>query len=219
MRLHLSPSRPLPWTAIRLGVAVVLGVAAFAVFGYWSLSLVDRAEQIDVVAAAKDLTAPRVLAAEDLLVLRMRREFVPATAIADRDAMVGSTLVRPLSAREVLTTNALLGRTNPDLGGFAVPAGMQGIVIPAAWLAGPMPRVAKGDTVTILASGSAGTGKAPTTSLIASHAPVHGVAMGSDGVPSRILLAVEVPTAAALLSARTANAMIAVTVDGLGPPL
>lgn len=208
----------IPWTKIQLIVALLFGIGAFVVFGYWAITLVDRSEEVQVVAAASELKAPRVLSDQDLQQVRIRRELLPQTAIANLKDAVGLTLTHPISKNQVLTINELQGPIDPELGGFKIPTGAQGLVLPASWLAGPLPKVKVGDRITVLVSGTGKNGS-PTTGIAAEHLLVRGVESGSDGVLQRILLIVDVKIAASILQARAGNLLLEVLVDGQGPPL
>lgn len=218
IREATAVNRAIPWTKIQLIVALILGVGAFVVFGYWAITLVDRSEEVQVAAAAADLKAPRVLSEQDMQQVRIRRELLPQSAIADVKDAVGLTLIHPISKNQVLTINELQGQIDPELGGFKIPAGAQGLVLPAAWLAGSMPKVKSGDFVTILVSGTDRGGSA-TTGIAAEHLPVRSVESGSDGILQRILLIVDVKIAASILQARAGNLLMEVLVEGQGPPL
>lgn len=208
----------IPWTKIQLVVALFLGIGAFVVFGYWAINLVDRSEEVQVVAAKADLKAPRVLSAPDLQQVRLRRALLPQSAIAELKDAVGLTLTHPISKNQVLTINELQGPIDPELGGFKIPVGAQGLVLPAAWLAGPMPKLKVGDRITVLVSGTEKNGS-PTTGIAAEHLLVRTVESGSDGVLQRILLIVDVKIAASILQARAGNLLLEVLVDGQGPLL
>lgn len=197
-------------------VAVILAIAAFAIFGYWALSLADSAEQIAVVAAASDLKAPRILVTKDLVQLRVRRDSLPATAVAKMEDAIGLTLLHSISAKQILTINELSKGVDPTLAGFQIPQGLQGMVLSTAWLAGPMPKVKHKDTVTLLVSG-AGKSGTQSTGIIAQGVPVLTAEAGTDGVVQRILIAIDMKVAATLLQARANNLLIEVIVDGVGP--
>ncbi len=171
-----------------------------------------------MVVAADDLKAPRILSDQDVKQFKIRRELLPQSAIAEVKDAVGLALIHPISENQVLTINELQGPIDPELGGFKIPAGTQGLVLPAAWLAGPMPKLKNGDLVTILVSGKERDGSS-TTGIAAEHLPVRAVESGSDGVLQRILLIVDVKIAASILQARAGNLLLEVLVEGQGPPL
>lgn len=205
-------------TNLQLIIALCLGLGAFVVFGYWAITLVDSSEEIAVVAAKTDLSAPRVLSNQDLQSVRLRRGLLPQNAIAEVKDAVGLTLIHALSKNQILTVNELQGPVDPELGGFKIPVGAQGLVLPAAWLAGPMPKIKAGDRITVVVSGTDRKGSS-TTGIAAEHLPVRAVETGSDGVLQRILLVVDVKVAASILQARAGNLLLEVLVDGQGPPL
>jgi hypothetical protein len=208
--------KPFPWETVQLVVALVLALLAFGIFGYWALSIVDKSEQINVVVAARKLDAPRILVADDVKQERIRRDAVPATAIAEVEDAVGLTLLRSLSPQEYLTTTVLIAERDPGLAGFAIDVGLHGFVLPLSWLAAPMPNLKKDDLITILVSGQSADGGALNTGVIANGVPVAGVTRKGDGPVQDILLPLDLPTAAQLVQARADKFLLTVIVNGIG---
>ena len=197
-------------------MAVFFAVAAFVIFGYWALTLAEKAEMVTVVAAAHDLQAPRVLLASDVEAIQIRRDSAPGTAMVDPKDVVGRTLVHPVSQRQIITINELAGVLDPELGGMMVPQGFQGLTLPASWLAGPLPKVKNGDTVTIVVSGPGKEG-AGNTGIVSAQVPVLAVKAGSDGTLQHILLKMDIKDALTVLQTHANNLLLEVLVDGVKP--
>jgi hypothetical protein len=198
----------------QLITSIVLAVAAFGVFGYWALSIAEHAEQVSVIAAATDLTAPRVLTDADVQIIRIRRDLAPSNALVDREKLVGVTLTHPLTRNQIITLNEVVNNVNPDLAGLTVPSDLKGTSLPNAWLAAPLPEMKKNDTVMIIVSAPGKEGVA-NTGILAENVPVLSVDQNENGQVERILLGLDVPTAVHLLQARANNLLIHVIIDGL----
>ncbi|MDP3793541.1 MAG: SAF domain-containing protein, partial [Candidatus Uhrbacteria bacterium] len=165
---------------IQLLISLVLAIAAFVVFGYWAISLADASEQVTVVAAAKDLSAPAILTAEDLKLIRIRRDSVPKNAVADLPKAVGLTLTHTVSLNQILTLNELVAKLNPDLAGLTVPGDLKGFTLTNAWLASPLPKIKKDDTLMIIISTPGRDGNR-NTGILAQRVPVLATVSASDG--------------------------------------
>lgn len=200
---------------LTLIIAFVLALASFGAFGYWALSLADQSEVIDVVVAARTLTAPRTLTNDDVRQERIRRDAVPSTAVARAEDAVGLTLIRQLSEHEFVTTNALLGAVNPDLVGLKIDDGSFGFVLPASWLVAPMPKVKNNDRVTVLVSGKSAGGEELNTGIILQGVAVADVTVRSDGAVESVLLPLDLSTSARLLQARANTFALTMLVDGV----
>lgn len=193
-------------------LAAVAGLVLFLSIGYWLTIVYDRNEKITVVAAAKDLTAPKSLTEEDLIILKLPRGNLPATAIADLKAIVGATLLHPLSRQEVITVNDLTKDYTAGAESLLLKNDTLGFSVPSAWLAGPTPKLTANDYVTVLAS--AGDRPVNTgTSVAGQHLKVIKVDNDRDGLPSRILLEVSILEAAQILQARANRLVLSVLVE------
>ncbi|GEM_PF-2577249 len=215
--LPINKMKMLSWSKIQLLTSIVLAIASFVLFGYWALRLADQSEQVRVVVAAHDLTAPTVLTAEDVMMVSVRRDAVPKTAVADLAKTVGLTLTHTVSQHQVLTINEFAGKLNPDLAGFSVPSDLKGFLLSSAWFASPLPKVKKDDTVTILVSVGGREG-GRNTGILAQHIRVLSADAASDGTVSRMLVAIDLPTSMQILQARANNFLLQVLIDGLAPP-
>ena len=195
--------------------ALGLALMAFFIFEYWALSLVDQAEQIPIVTAKSDLVAPRILTEKDLTIVHLRRDSVPKTALVSIHDALGLTLTHSLSAAQILTTNELLGKLDPELGGFEVPIDQKGFALPNQWLAAPFPKIKKDDSITILVSHAPRNVRDRNTVVIAQHLPVLRVHSTTDNTIEQAFIRLDILTAGALLEARANNYLMEVLVDGL----
>lgn len=204
------------WSHRQLALALSLALVSFVVFGYWSLTVLDRAESVQVVAAAKDLTAPRVLTKGDLKIIQLPRGSVPENVLVEIKDAVGITLIHPLAPSQLLTLNEVAGKLDTSLGGYIIPQGKYGFVFPASWTLNPLPKVKTGDTVTLVVSAAGKTGERQT-GIVGRALPVRGVREAGDGSLQSLVLAVDLPTALTILQTRANNLLLSVLVDGSGP--
>lgn len=204
------------WSHRQLALALSLGLISFAIFGYWSLVILDRAESVQVVAAAQDLIAPHVLTKDDLTVLHLPRGSVPQNALVDIKDALGLTLIHPLAPQQLLTLNEVAGKLDTSLGGYIIPQGKYGFIFPSSWTLNPLPKVKTGDTVTLVVS-AAGKEAVRQTGIVGRALPVRGVREAGDGSLQSIVLAVDLPTALTILQTRANNLLLSVLVEGVGP--
>lgn len=193
-------------------VATITGLVAVVGVAWWMASFADRRELLPVVAAAHDLSAPRVLVADDLRMVRVAREALPETALTKRDELIGQTLIRSVVKNEILTTADLPGPEDPNALSPQTTAGQVGVVLPVDWLAGPMPRVKKNDLVTVIAALPARPGSEGSTGILIDRVPVRSVEVSETGAPVALLFDVPSEVAAALLEARVNQYALAVVV-------
>lgn len=174
-----------------LGALLAALIAAGAIF-WWLTNLYNEREPQSVVAAATDLSAPRVLKEADLITLQISRRSLPDTAVVEADQIVGQVLTRSLSAREVVTTADLVYNRDPGSEATLVPTGLVGFVLPGGWLTSGFPKIKKNDFITIMSVWPA-TG-APRFSPagagpIARGIPVLSVSADKDSAPSAVFIA------------------------------
>ncbi len=196
-------------------VALLLAAIVFYVFWYWAKNLQTRAEVVSVVVATRNLEPPVVLSSADLRIESVPKAVVPETALpGNKQATAGLTLIHPVARGQVLTVNEFLSNADPGLLGVSVPKGGKGVLLSSTWLAGPMPAVKKGDTVSIVASGGKDT---PTnTGFFVQNVIVLDVFSDpSKGVES-IFLALDPKVVPSLLLAHASGVSLQVVVDGLG---
>lgn len=209
--------RSFGWDLFQVFASVLLAVLAFLVTNIWAESLSEKAEQVAVVVATKDLSAPRIVTAGDLAIRTFRRDSLPKTAIPESNMkdVFGVTLIHPLSGGQILTTNELAGKVDPELGGFSVPKNAKGLSIPSNWLSSPFPKVKRGDTVTIAYGFSSSEKNA--SGIVAQGVPVLSVEKGDSGQIVSILVAIDDKLALSLVQLRASNYQLAIAVDGIAP--
>lgn len=197
--------------------ALGLAALAFLVSWRWAAGVVDRSVEITVVAAARDLAAPRTLAAGDVKTISIRRVVAPATALVNPGEAPDRTLMRNLSENQIITTNdiAVLDISGS---GYKVPAGLEGFSVNGSWFAGPLPGLKAKDRVTIIASG-AGSENIKNTGIIERGILVLEVVSGSEGGASGIMLGVTEATAVKLLQSKANGLLLHLLLDGTGPVL
>lgn len=204
------------WSHRQLALALSLALVSFVVFSYWSLIVLDKAESVQVVAAANDLIAPRVLTKDDLMIAQLPRGSVPQNVLVEVKDAIGLTLIHPLATQQLLTLNEVAGKLDTTLGGYIIPQGRYGFVFPSSWTLNPLPKVKAGDTITIAVS-AAGKESSRQTGIVGRALPVRGVREAGDGSLQSLILAVDLPTALTILQTRANNLLLSVLVDGLGP--
>lgn len=171
----------------RQAIAVGLAVLAIAVAAR-DLATPD-AGTTEVVVAARDVEAGATVADADVTVAAVPEEHVPDRAVAEADAVIGSTPAGPLTRGEILT--------EPRFAGMALAEALTGtddahIVAVTPRDSGLAPMLRTGDVVDVLAPGP-GAGSARP---VANGARV--VLSDDDGV---VLLALPPGAAATVASA------------------
>ncbi|HET9648437.1 MAG TPA: SAF domain-containing protein [Microlunatus sp.] len=180
--------RALSWH--RRKIAVIAAVAA--VLTGISAARSPAPPTLSVVRAVRQLSAGQVLSAGDLRTEALPRSAVPAQALTDPDAVVGSAVNAPIAADQVLT--------ELDLG---VPrASGPGLVVAPLRLADA--RVAGllrvGDRVDVIAARDSGPSAvvAHSVLVVGLPAPADGGALAGDGSGPLVLVEVDLATATRL---------------------
>jgi hypothetical protein len=193
-------------------LAGILALAGFVWMWRWSTNAYEQGDTVQVLVAAKDLAPPLVLSRIDTKTIMLPKRSIPQTAIlAGPEEAAGLTLIHPVAAGQILTTNEFLSKPDAGLLGVSVPRGTVGILLPETWFAGPIPELEKGDKVTILVSG----GGKENTGIMARSVPVLALHRDDAGI-AWVMVSMEEKNAADVLQARAANAVLHIGVDGLG---
>jgi Flp pilus assembly protein CpaB len=108
---------------------IVLALAAGALAG--TLYYVG-AQRSSVVVAARDLDATHPLVSDDLAIVSIPADVVPAGAIADATAAVGKVPRAPLWRGQVVLSPALSDDAASFHTGLALPSGMRAVALPVA---------------------------------------------------------------------------------------
>lgn len=209
-------SRNFGWDLFQIVVSVLLAIVALLLANVWAQNLKDKSEQVAAVVAARDLTAPASIKEGDFKVIQIRKELLPTTYVSGNklEALKGVTLIHPLSAAQIVTTNELAAPLDINLGGMKVPDKSFGFLLPESWLASPLPELAKGDTVNIIFSKVSNT--TDVTNTLAIGVPVLVVNRDKEGVSS-ILLSLDRELSESLTKLKASGASIVVTVQGIAP--
>ncbi len=210
-------SKSFAWDVFQVSVSILLAILAFVVTNAWAESLSEKAEQVGVIVAGKDLSAPKTLEEGDLVVRFFRRDLLPKSAIPEKsfNDILGVTLIHPLSSGQILTTTEIAGKIDPELGGFVVPRNAKGFSIPSNWLSAPFPRMKKGDTVTIAFGGNEKDKN--ISGIVAQGVPVLSVEKGDGNNLQSILVGLDEKLALNLVELRAGGFQLAVAVDGVAP--
>ncbi|MEJ5946870.1 SAF domain-containing protein [Pseudokineococcus basanitobsidens] len=194
----VAPARRVPWrhgiTALRIRrlVGAVL-LAAAAGTAVEALLPEDDVRTPSVLAAATDLPAGHVLAADDLVPVALPDDLVPAGALdpSHADGVAGRRLAGPVGAGEVVTGVRLAGRGL--LAGQ--PAGTVALAVPV--LPASADLVRPGDDVAVLTSAT----DPLTGALLSPDDPAtRGATVGdltAPGAPAPRAVVLDVPAAAA----------------------
>ena len=203
---------------LEIVVSIVLALLAAGGVWYWQ-SLWSRSQElVPVAAAARDLTAARLLVASDVIMIKIPRQALPAIALVDPARAVGQPLVRSKAAREILTAADVGRQYDPTSEAALVSPGRLGFLLPANWLAAAMPRLKKNDAVTIYGAGASLAGRASAVGAIARLVTVLRVTDDKEGIPAAVLLSVDEPTVERLLQARTAQYQLIMVVEPASSP-
>lgn len=150
---------------------LVLAVLAGAVAG--TLYYVG-AQRSPVVVAARDVDATRPLVADDLAIVSIPADAVPAGALADASAAVGKLPRAPLWRGQVVLDPALSDDAASFHTGLALPAGMRAVALPVSSAAqavgGSIIPGARVDVIAVPVAGRAPGGR--TTELLLQSAMV-----------------------------------------------
>ena len=179
-------------------LALLAGGLIFAYLG----SLRRAALPNQPALTARLAIRPGTLITEEMIEVRRYPSALLPTGSLDRPSQaVGRTAQFPLEAGEVLLASKL---QRGDQGGIAhlIPEGLRAIVLPAAWLAGAPPPLATGDRMDLLAIHPQAA--ASSAGLILSDVEVLGTTGGTEA-PERIVLAVTLDQAQAVLQARASG--------------
>jgi Flp pilus assembly protein CpaB len=150
---------------------VVLALAAGALAG---VLYYVGAQRSPVVVAARDLDATHPLVADDLTVVSIPADAVPAGALADATAAVGKLPRAPLWRGQVVLDPALSDDAASFHTGLALPVGMRAVALPVSSAAqavgGAIVPGARVDVIAVPVAGRAPGGR--TTELLLQGAMV-----------------------------------------------
>ncbi|MDQ2913526.1 MAG: Flp pilus assembly protein CpaB [Chloroflexota bacterium] len=150
-------------------IALALAAGALAGILYYT-----GAQRSSVVVAAKDLDATHPLVADDLAIVSIPTDAVPAGALADATAAVGKVPRAPLWRGQVILSPALSDGASSFHTGLGLPTGMRAIALPVSSAAhavgGAIVPGARIDVIAVPVAGRAPGGR--TTELLVQGAMV-----------------------------------------------
>jgi Flp pilus assembly protein CpaB len=121
------------------------------------------AQRTPVVVAARDVDATHPLVADDLAVVSMPADAVPAGALADATIAVGKLVRAPLWRGQVVLAPALSDQAASFHTGLALPTGMRAVALPIASAAqavgGAIVPGARVDVIAVPVAGRAPAGR------------------------------------------------------------
>jgi pilus assembly protein CpaB len=176
-------------------LALLAGVAAY--------TYLDQVRQQSVptgrAVVARQAIRPGTLLTADLVEVRpVPVGVLPAGALTQVSQAIGRTATVPLASGEVLLAGKLSGESGGGLSA-RLPDGRWAMVLPAGWLLSPLPAVAAGDRVDLVAYQ---TGQPQAEAgVIVSAVEVLSV-QGDASSPDRLTLAVSMDQAQAIVYAR-----------------
>lgn len=97
--------RLISWHRRKLAVVAAMGATAAGI----TAATPPAPQTVGVVVAARQLTGGQRVTAGDLTTRQLLRPAIPDDAVADPSAVLGRTLVAPLSRGSVLTTLSVIG--------------------------------------------------------------------------------------------------------------
>ncbi len=176
-------------------LAILAGVAAFAYLEQLRQQSVPTG---DAVVARQDLRPGTRLTAEMVELRSVPVGVLPAGALTQASQAIGRTVIVPLAAGEVLLPEKISGEAGGGLSA-RLPDGRWAMVLPGSWLLSPLPEMAAGDRIDLVAY-QTGQPRAQA-GVIVSAVEVLGI-QGDAGNPDRLTLAVSMDEAVAIVVAR-----------------
>lgn len=182
------------------------GLAAGAVATALPVLAPDPAAGTAVLAAARDLAAGAAVGAEDLLVVHLPADLVPAGALLPGADVVGRLAAGSVRAREPLTDVRLVG---PGL----LAATGDGLVAVPVRLADPAAAalLRPGDRVDVLAAATGPDGP-PAAAVVAAAAPVLAVPASTAAAEGALVVLAASPLQAARLASAEVSSRLSVVV-------
>ena len=162
-------------------------VAAFAVLALVAALLTLRAQHtVDVVVAGHDVRAGSLISGDDLSVVRMHDDSVPAGALSVPGDAVGRYAAWPLTAGEPVLQRVLSAARSGGavLAGLEVPGGYRAVAVPVQPAAAVGGMLARGDHVDVYATPLPGHGSPAGLAQPATSPTTTTAANGSTAAPA-----------------------------------
>ena len=192
-------------------IAVILAACTFFVVYRWANQVQTSADTVTVWTAKTDLEPPKEIAVKDLVAAEIPKRLVPATAFTGTNIreVVGLTLIHPVAAGQILTSNEFLRNRSANVLGAKFPEGKFGIVLGRDWFVSVIPQLAKGDQISIYYS----SGTKESSGLLVSGIPVVAVESDKNGI-SQLMLTVSDEQAGRIMQAKANNVPLVIAVQG-----
>lgn len=191
-----------------IGAAVAGVIAATSVYLYIK-QITARQELVPVAAVARDLSSPRRLVAADIELLPLPRAALPDGVFYSADELIGRTLTRERSAREILVKRDLVQARDPGSEAALVPPGKIGFTLSAGWLGAALPKIKPNDYLSFyVVLPPAFRGASPATGALLQQVLVLAVEADGAGSPAAALLALEREELGRLLQARSGQYLL-----------
>jgi Flp pilus assembly protein CpaB len=131
--------------------AILLAIVAGALtFVYLDRLRAQSVPSIQALVARKDIKPGTLVSSEMVEVRAVPEAILPSGYLTNVNEAIGRLTVVPIAAKEVLLPDKFAGGPGTSLSA-RLPDGRWGMVIPTGWLASPVPELAPGDRLDLLA--------------------------------------------------------------------
>ncbi|MBI3626545.1 hypothetical protein HY224_00675, partial [Candidatus Uhrbacteria bacterium] len=153
---------------------------------------------------------------KDFLVKNIAKDSVPKKTVSPSSQITGSTLLFSLSENEVITVNHLSKKVESNSESLLISKEAFGFSLPAEWLSARPAKLSPGDHLMILASAANRNVESGTSFLNLTPIKILKVESDKEGLPTRLLLDVQITEASNLLQAHANNMNLAAVILPLG---
>lgn len=181
-----------------IGSLTAACLAAYSVY-WWMTNLYSQRELVSVVAAARDLEAPRALSFSDLKTISLPRDALLKNGVTNAGSLVGKVLMRSVSANQIITARDAIADRDQDSAALLVPAGKVGATLSASWLTAAFPKIKPNDLIDVYAAFPASQRSPGSAGAVLKNILVLGVTSERDGTPSSVFLALDPSEATKLI--------------------
>jgi Flp pilus assembly protein CpaB len=175
-----------------------LGAALLAFF-YLDRLRREALPEAHVVVLTDDKTAGIELTDADVTLKAVPLDVIPEGSLDEEGRAVGRTLARSMRMNEILLNSDFAGEVGSGLSA-QLPDGRWALVFPVGWLMSPVPSIIRGDHLDLMAY-QAGQ-PVDQVGMIVSNVEVLDF-QGSSSEPERLILAVDLDQAIAIIYARS----------------
>lgn len=181
-----------------LGALLLAVLAAVMTFLYLDNLRSQSVATAEAVVAARGIRPGSVITAEAVEVRSVPAPMLPDGALTSIDEVVGRTAAFPIVAGEVVLASDLVGEGGAGISG-QLPDGRWAMILPAGWLVSPVPPLATGDRLDLVAYRAGDP--VEQAGVIVSAVEILSVPGQEEG--SRLILAVTMEEAISILYSRT----------------